>query len=348
MAAIVERYRQRIKGTLSCFDRVMITGTLPGACHAAGMTRFLYAQDIRIFDYPHFAEGLRDQVRSHAERVAGEAGVSIQFIAKTHIRKEAVVAEVLAQRGEQPGLVAVLSAMEGCHAYRPWHDKTSGKTFLKPDSGKCLHYYFYFIDEVLGRCHLRVPTWAPFRLQFYFNGHSGLARRLEQRGIAHRLLDNAFTDIADFAQAQTLADAFSVKALHRRLDHYAQQLCPVQKTFRADYHWSVMQAEYSTDIVFDRRETLAPLYAAVSRAAIVAVKAEQVARFLGKPLDARFAQERGSRYCTRIEGTCIKHYMDSASIKMYDKFGAILRIEGRSCASLRPRHSCIHAQHHDQ
>jgi hypothetical protein len=61
--------------------------------------------------------------------------------------------------------------MEPCASYKPWHDKKTHKTFLKPDSGKCLHYYFYFIVADLGLCYLRVPTWAPFRLQFYCNGH---------------------------------------------------------------------------------------------------------------------------------------------------------------------------------
>ncbi len=56
--------------------------------------------------------------------------------------------------------------------YRPWHDKATGKTFLKFDQSKCLHYYFYFIDKKLGLCYLHVPTWAPFRLQFYMNGYN--------------------------------------------------------------------------------------------------------------------------------------------------------------------------------
>ena len=30
----------------------MVAGTLPGACYAGGMTSFLYAKGIRIFDYP--------------------------------------------------------------------------------------------------------------------------------------------------------------------------------------------------------------------------------------------------------------------------------------------------------
>ena len=95
------------------------------------------------------------------------------------------MARVLAVRGEHPGLVHVISAMEACESYQPWHDKASGKTLPAPDSGKCLHYYFYFIDEELGLCYLRVPTWCPFRLQFYCNGHSWLARQLSCR--RHRL-----------------------------------------------------------------------------------------------------------------------------------------------------------------
>jgi hypothetical protein len=34
-----------------------------------------------------------------------------------------------------------------------------------PDDGKCLHYYFYFIDPELGRGYMRVPTWLSCRLQ---------------------------------------------------------------------------------------------------------------------------------------------------------------------------------------
>jgi hypothetical protein len=47
--------------------------------------------------------------------------------------------------------------------------------------GECIHYYFYFIDEELGPCCLRVPTWAPFRSQFYFNGHNALAVKLARQ-----------------------------------------------------------------------------------------------------------------------------------------------------------------------
>jgi hypothetical protein len=327
MVSLTQRYDDRIAGVLSCYDRVVVTGTLPTVCYAAGMTRFLYASGIRIFDFPEFASTLRDRVRERAASIAAETGVTIEHIAKSHVRKEDVVAKVLEQRGGQPGLVHVLSAMEACPAYKPWHDKRTGKTYLRPDTGKCLHYYFYFWDGELGLVYLRVPTWAPFRLQFYCNGHSWLARRLTAEGVAFTAADNAFLRIDDWRRAQDLADGFSPDRLHRVLDHYAALCCPVLDAFGQSYHWSLMQVEYATDLVFRSITTLKPLYEQLARESVLSVKAEQIATFLGRQITPRLAQEVGSQFSTRIEGTCIKHRYGASSIKMYDKFGSVLRIE---------------------
>lgn len=35
-SALLERYDDRIAGELSCYDRVVITGTLPAVCYAGG------------------------------------------------------------------------------------------------------------------------------------------------------------------------------------------------------------------------------------------------------------------------------------------------------------------------
>ena len=67
--ALTERYSANLHGVLSCYDRLIVTGTLPVACYAGGMTSFLYAQGIRIFDYPRFAEPLRDRIRERAHEV---------------------------------------------------------------------------------------------------------------------------------------------------------------------------------------------------------------------------------------------------------------------------------------
>jgi len=217
--------------------------------------------------------------------------------------------------------------MEAYDSYRPWHDKTSGKTLVRPDSGKSLHYLFYFMDAALGLVYLRVPTWSPFRLQFYCNGHSWLARQLTGEGIGYTMADNAFVRIDNWQRAQELADALSPDLLHRTLDGYAAQCCPVAEVFGQSYHWSLMQVEYATDLAFRSATTLGPLYDQLIRQSVLSVKTEQVASFLGRQITPQLAQEIGSQFSTRIEGTCVKHRFGKSSIKMYDKCGIVLRIE---------------------
>jgi hypothetical protein len=120
------------------FDRIVVTGALSEVCYAEGMTiEGAKGSDIRL---PRFVEPLRDAVRARAQEVAASAGIAIEHLAKPHIRKEDIVAKMLERSGDHPGLAQIISAMEACDSYRPWHDKASGQTFLKPDSGKCLHY----------------------------------------------------------------------------------------------------------------------------------------------------------------------------------------------------------------
>ena len=75
------------------------------------------------------------RVRERAAELASAAGIAIEHIAKNHIRKEDVVARVLVVRADRPGLVHIISAMEACDTYKPWHDKHTHRTFLRPDTG---------------------------------------------------------------------------------------------------------------------------------------------------------------------------------------------------------------------
>jgi hypothetical protein len=76
MTSIIQRYNSKTRGVLSCYDRIVIQGTLPGFCYAEGMTSFLYANKIRIFDYAKFAEPLRDAIRENAETGGKSLGSS--------------------------------------------------------------------------------------------------------------------------------------------------------------------------------------------------------------------------------------------------------------------------------
>jgi hypothetical protein len=100
---LTERHASQIAGVLSCYDRIIIQGTLPKWCYAKGMTEYFYGQKIPIFDYPKWAQPLRDAIRENAERLAVENGIEIEFIRskKNKFRQENRVQEILKQRGVQ-------------------------------------------------------------------------------------------------------------------------------------------------------------------------------------------------------------------------------------------------------
>ena len=69
-------------------------------------------------------------------------------------------------------------------------------------------------------------------------------------------LDNTFVDIDNFEKAQEIANQFDVERLHQILDDLAKKYCPVIDTLQLNYHWTIMQLEYATDIVFFQKEYL--------------------------------------------------------------------------------------------
>ena len=190
---LTETYAEAMDGMLACYDRLILTGSLYPLCYAQGMSGYLRSQRIRIFDYAEFAQELRDKIRSNAEALAKAQGIEIEYVHKKNFRKEERVRTILQERGNQPGLVHIFSAMEPCSTYKPWHDKKTEQTYLKFDSGKCIHYYFYFmlsartdlvpisVAVLLQRSQLVSCSTPPERDRFHHGG---------QRLCCHRRLHN--------------------------------------------------------------------------------------------------------------------------------------------------------------
>jgi hypothetical protein len=246
---------------------------------------------------------LADRIENRAAALAVAEGIQIEFWRKK-VRKKDRVQQLLAQRGGRPGPICILSAMEKCDTYRLC--KKEKGWGLRPDSGKCLHYYFYFLDPEWGLGFLRLPTWAPFRVQFYVNGHSWLALQLKPENIAYRLLDNA-------------------SGGSRRLATRPAEPPPKCAWTNSIVNWMTGRSATA--------RSWPPCTGTATGASIQpstpptwSSEAQHIATFLGKKLNTSFQGEAGNRYDVRIQGTRIKHTMGPVSIKMYDKFGRRLRI----------------------
>ena len=237
---ITEIHKEDIYGTISCYDRVIISGTAGIFGYARGMTSFFYGKGYRIFDFANVFKPVTDNIKENAERIAKENGLEIEYIRKAGaFRKDDRIAEIIEKRGTHEGLVHIFSALELSFTYTPWHDKATGKTYFKNDQTKCLHYYFYFIDSQLGLCFLRVPTIAPYRITFYFNGHNLLESKLKKQGIEYEKKDNAFTFLSDFDEAQKLSYNIRVEDIHSALDAFVSRYCPLPSEWDLRFNYTI-------------------------------------------------------------------------------------------------------------
>jgi len=324
---LVERYGKEIKGVLECFDRVVLFGTYKAIGWPGAMDQYLHGRGKTLVEFNKtYATELRLEVSNHIRALAAEEGLAIREV-EAGERKEAIVEEILTRRGRRVGVVCVLGAMERCRCYCVTKNHQKGRLELRWRVSKCHHFYVYFIDAEFGLCHLRIPTWAPFRLQFCCNGHDWLERQMKGAGLRFRKVDNCFTAISDFAAAQALVERFAPERLHRVLNELAARWVAVDRRLGYSLHWSIYQAEWSTDVVFKNERVLPGLYREIVRTAAVEVQCADIYRFFGKVPRAQSGVERGSRFQTLLQGTRLKHTLGATSLKMYDKAGTVLRLE---------------------
>jgi hypothetical protein len=154
------------------------------------MTSLLFERKMRIFDHPKFAEPLRNRIRENAESMAAEAEIKIEVIRKRNFRKEDRVKDILAKRGEHPGLV--------CFS-RPWNP--ARPTSRGTTNRQARRIWFRMTASV---CIITSISWTRIwayamcvcrrgRLQVCCNGHNWLAGQLSKLGIDYRMADNAFS-----------------------------------------------------------------------------------------------------------------------------------------------------------
>jgi hypothetical protein len=328
LSRFVAKFTSLIVAVLSCFDRVRFTGYLP-ITHGPALERFVdQLLKIRRCDLMAFAEKQSNTLVDHAKRLAEQAGAEYRLLQGKH-RKEKRVDEILRQRPILQGLICVFCCMECCPSFQLVSGKDRPRLVNKRRQQRVL--YFDFRDPQLGLIPIRLTTWFPFTVQVCVNGHSGLAQQLHKRRLGFTQQDNAFTQLDDPRATQKLADRFASQNGPKILNRLVRQVNPLmnQPWFHGlSYYWVVDQAEFSTDVILISREALAGLYPRLLDHAAVNFSAKDILSFLGRQLHPRFEGEVLTHaQKARWPGARIKQSMKNNWLKMYDKFGLILRIE---------------------
>jgi len=328
LSRFVTKFSSVIVAVLSCFDRVIFKGHLALAAPSELESFVDLTLKVRRSDFmktiaPQYSERLVE----HAQRWAQKTGRTYEY-RTGQLRKDQWAQDLIRDQGISEGLVGILCTQETCPSFALVPGPQRPQFVSRNRQQRVLDYYF--LDPEFGLIHVRLQTWLPFTVQVYVNGHEWLAQQMVQKKLGFVQQHNAFTQLDDPAQAQRLADRFARLDWPKILDRWARQVNPLLNDMLTGYpvHWVVDQAEYATDLLFQSRAALAGLYRALLDYAVRTFTPKDILGFLGRKWDRRFDGEVHTHYeDERWFGTRIKHRMKSNWLKMYDKFGLILRVE---------------------
>jgi hypothetical protein len=99
------------------------------------------------------------------------------------------------------------------------------------------------------------------------------------------------------------------------------------KGFPIGYYWSVFESEWASDLAFKSPSALGSIYPSLVLHAMTTFSSRDVMRFLGRKIHGNFQGEVVTDFKERPEGVRIKHRVGKNSLKLYDKFGRVLRAE---------------------
>jgi len=146
MKDFIEANSTRIKGVLSCFDRVLFRGYLP-IQDGYAMAQFLNQNDIRFRNLKSFLTDNAAEIKEHARQMAAEVGRPFEYL-KNKVKMERQAREMADRDAIEQGLVCIFSILEPCRSYSFRFEK--GRPFVQGARRKCLSIYYYFMDREFG------------------------------------------------------------------------------------------------------------------------------------------------------------------------------------------------------
>jgi hypothetical protein len=337
MKSFLSRFGSFVLFVLSGFDRLRFVGESRLLNHGRGVQSYLYQQQILFKNFPEHAQQLTQTLRRQTEALAHEQDVPLLPLNSSATDKEATALQLAQRQPQRCGRIAVLSCVESCSTYRL---RKNGHGHIEPrkEVAKCLHYYHYFQHPRLGLCYVRIQSWFPFSVRVGLNGRAWLAQQLHQRGCAYQRLGNLLWRVQDAALAQALLDEQTRTDWPALLQALVAPVHPLwtylHSQVRAPYYWMTEQSEWATDIVFHSPDLLAQWYPRWLRHGILTLSCRDALQYLGKYVPpasyGRCRDEAKIEVRARPQGTRLKFWYGSNSLKMYDKeapLAGTLRLE---------------------
>jgi hypothetical protein len=323
----------RVSFELESIDRMYLNGYVGSLQIPEGAVRFFRSHRGYKFASSVLMDQMTKDFVAAIERFTLAEQVPMITFGKGQ-RKDDIAAVVRKGFEREEGVMFIGKAQEKAKVFRTEKRTTpSGKKcpWIVAGTAYVNQYYFYILDRDFGPFFIKFCSYFPFTAKVCLNGHEWLKQQLTAAGIEFEPLDNGILSCAAPARAQQLSDgldAAKIEAVFRKW------LARIPHPFTAEdrqagyrYELSVLQAEFSRTMVFDRPMTGRVFFDQVIRENLDLGRPDQVRLIF----DRRISRRTPSRFQTRVvtEGVIpsIHFEFKTARIKEYFKEGRALRVE---------------------
>ena len=323
----------RVTFQVECIDRMYLNAYVPGLQIPEGAVRFFRAHRGHTFASSALMDPMTRDFVAAIERFALAEQIPLITFGKGE-RKDTIAAAMRKGFDREEGVVFIGKGQEKATVFRTEkRTDAQGRRYpwIVTSPAFVNHYYFYILDRNFGPLFIKFCSYFPYNAKVCLNGHEWLKQQLGAGEIEFEALDNGILSCTDPARAQRLCNRFDstkIEAVFRKW------LARIPHPFKAKdrkagyrYELSVLQAEFSRTMVFDRPATGRILFDQIIRENLDLGRPEQVRLIF----DRRVSRRTPGRFQTRVvtEGVIpsIHFELKSVRIKEYFKEGRALRVE---------------------
>lgn len=323
----------RVTFELESIDRMYLNAYVGGLQIPEGAARFFRSHRGYKFASSILMDQMTKDFVGAIERFAQAEQVPMITFGKGQ-RKDDIAAVVRKGFDREEGVMFIGKAQEKAKVFRTEkRTAPNGKPYPWIVTGTAYvnQYYFYIHDRDFGPLFIKFCSYFPFNAKVCLNGHEWLKQQLAARDIEFEPLDNGLLSCVHPVRAQELSDGFDsikIEAVFRKwLARLPHPFTAEDRQAGYRYELSVLQAEFSRTMVFDRPMTGRVFFDQVIRENLDLGRPGQVRLIF----DRRVSRRTPGRFQTRVvtEGVIpsIHFELKSARIKEYFKEGRALRVE---------------------
>lgn len=110
------KYNDKIKGILTCFDRIIINGYSRQLNNCRQFLYYMIQNNCNLVDFNKFVEEHTKSLCEHIDKLVSDQSRPTEFIISSKISKDEIARKLFNESPVEEGLVCCISTMEVCDA----------------------------------------------------------------------------------------------------------------------------------------------------------------------------------------------------------------------------------------